>query len=202
MPFLPPELLNPTVFPKAFGRDLHAQVRMIRELWYQQMPILKYHKLIKATTAPTSPVSDPDTINQLSGEDGTTKWDPLYGESFDSDESEWSQPHLSTQTQGHEVQAGNVEQFHPPINMPMQIERVARENQLKRWGFDRYRTMVATIPLIIFDEMGIGISQGDEITWDDDERFVVLQWAREGYWQNTNVRLYAVLSLEHARDGA
>jgi hypothetical protein len=105
-------------------------------------------------------------------------------------------PEGSTQPKATEVDV-----FKDPISIRMQFTRRARDSALKRWGFDRVRDILVTIPVFALDQRGITCLAGDKIVWDDNE-YIVLQQSLEGYWGNTNLRLYMILNCENRRKGS
>ena len=190
MPYLPP---NPTVgaaWPQPYGADVATAIRMIADKWKRQFPALDYYQLKKATT----PSDDPNTPT---GEPGNTMFDPIWGESVPVDMATgWRQPHGNTTPD-----APNPELFEPPVKLHMRVQREAKEKELKKYGFDQVRDLLAFVPLSLLDEAGVTVKQGDYFVWDGDE-YVVLQFDRVGYWKNTNVRLYMALNCEHRRPGS
>tara|TARA_R100001086_G_scaffold120987_2_gene62319 strand:- start:249 stop:842 length:594 start_codon:yes stop_codon:yes gene_type:complete len=197
MSYLPPDLLNTTVFPRAYGKDVWNGIRMIEEKWERHYPRIRYYCVKKAVTA----VENEDaTEDKMSGEPGTTAFDPLWGEPVDPKMlvDGWNQPH---QDPGDEYAAANVTLFEDPIDIRAQIRRETRENELKKIGFDRLRDILAIIPLSLLDRAGITVRQGDRFIWDNAV-YQVEQQERTGYWKNTNLRIYMILNAEHARMGS
>jgi hypothetical protein len=191
MTYLPPGILEEAPFPKTWDKDLRLQVRMIVEKWTRMFPAADYFTLKKAVT------KDATSQHAPVGAVGTTKFDPVYGETVDSAMgSNWVQPHLSGT-----VKAANVDLFDSPVKIPRRTQRTAKELELKRWGFDKVRTMIVTIPSYFFDLHGITVVAGDNLAWNG-ERFTVLQFNGDGYWKNSNVPLYLILNVEHARVGS
>jgi hypothetical protein len=196
-PYLPGGVLEYTEFPKPDSKDLLHQVRMIEDLYTHQCPQIEYYPLKKLPTpALEGLVVNP---NVLSGEPGTTKFDPLWGESVPETVAatgKWTQPH------GKALQSVNGrEKYDGPYLLRSQIRRDAKERQLKKWGFDEIRDIIVTVPVSHLDRFGIRVDAGDQFVWDG-ERYTVLKKARDGYWFNTNVRLYVVISAEHYREGS
>lgn len=191
MPYLPPGIIEDAPFPKTWDKDLQMQVRMIVEKWKRMFPAADYFSLKKSVTADTTPQHAPV------GEAGTTKFDPVYGETVDAAMgANWVQPHASGT-----VKAANVEVFWPAVKIPRRVQRTAKELELKRWGFDKVRTMIVFIPSYFFDLHGITVVAGDKLLWNG-ESFTVLQFNGDGYWKNSNLPLYMVLNVEHLRVGS
>jgi hypothetical protein len=188
MSYLPPRKVEGTVFPQAMGTDLANMVAQIEERWRRSYPKIQYSSLSKVVT-PVAKMTD------LTGAAGTTKFDPLWGESV-PDRPTWEQPHHNPASV-----AASPEKYLAPQPLYMRFERMYRENQLKKFGFDRLRNGVSTFPTSMLDERGITVGQGDRFTWND-ETFEVIQWSPDGYWMNTNVFLYVVCSVQHARFGS
>lgn len=197
MPYLPPSVIEATAFPREQGDDLLMQIRLIEEQWARMYPTVTYFNLKKATTeALSAGVSDP---NKLSGEAGTTKFDPLYGEYVPSSVAAggvWAQPHGDAAKSVNEP-----EKVYEPVEIHARVQREAKERQLKRWGFDKIRDVILMIPASILDRFGITVEPGDIFVWDG-QRYVVQQYARDGYWKNTNVRLYLIVNAENYREGS
>lgn len=194
--YLPVGVLEYTEFPKPDSKDILQQVRMIECLFDKQAPEIEYYPLRKLPTpSVTGGKTDP---NVLSGEDGTTKFDPLWGESVPDTVAagtEWKQPH------GDPTQSVNArERYDGPILLRAQVRREAKERELKRWGFDEIRDVVVIIPVSYLDRYGVRVEAGDHFVWDG-ERYQVLKRARDGYFFNSNQRLYVVISAEHYREG-
>ena len=72
---------------------------------------------------------------------------------------------------------------------------------LKRYGFDKFRDLLAFSPLSLLDKLSLTVEVGDYFVWDGDE-YEVLQYSRDGYWKNSNVRLYLVMNCENRRQGS
>jgi hypothetical protein len=193
MPYLPVSsgIVNDAAFPEALSRDLDQDIQLIEECWRVNYTLIKYRNLMKAAT----PVQTPD---EISGEAGTTQYDPVWREIVPRTQEgqDWEQPHLSLT---HDATDQGI--FHPDVELHAQMRREAREYELKRWGFDKIRDLLVTIPLSFLDAHDITVEPGDVLVWDDDE-YLVKQFKREGWWKNTNVRLYVVLNCEHRKLGS
>lgn len=190
MPYLPPDLLETTVFPTPAGKDLATQARMISELYRRSYPALDYYCLKKAIT-PVAKMGD------ISGEAGTTKVDTLYHEAVDSTMTAWNQPHLS----GGTYQAAEPELYDDPIKLHLRIQRVSRETELKKIGFDKRRVLSAYIPTPLLDLAGITAKEGDWFTWDG-RPYAVLLAEPTGYFKNSNVRMYVRLDCDSKKLGS
>lgn len=193
--YLPELYTHQTVFPTAFAKDLHMQVRLIRERWHRFYPLIDYYPFRGDVTPATTPSADP--LNVV-GEAGGSAFDPLYGETVDAAQSVdgvWRQPHGSAGV------AANPEIFYPMTRLNGQLRREAKQKELKHYGFDQIRDVLLIIPTGIMDEKGLIGRPGDEFVWDGD-RYGVLQVDTSGYWKNTNLRLYVVMNCEHRKAGS
>ena len=190
MTYLPVDPTMRTEFPREYGADVLQQISVIEERWKRSFPEVDYFCLLKAT----APVSV-DTVSGVVDEAG---FDPLWGESIDPSiaGTAWQQPHRNDG-----VRAANATKFDDPVKIHAQVRREARDDMLKKLGFDRFRDLLVTIPLSLLDEAGVTCQQGDRFVWDD-EVFQVEQLNRTGFWKNTNLRLYMVLNCEHSRWGS
>jgi hypothetical protein len=191
MPYLPNKNIHGTAFPTAYGKDLETAVRQIESRWKMSYPKIAWKVLKKATTEPTS-----GNIQNLSGEVGSTLYDPLYGESIATDSSTWAQTHNSDAGDATEPDV-----YGESFLIHAQIRREVKEKELKKYGFDQIRDILVTIPVSFLDLVGIKPQPGDRFVWDGDT-YQVTQREATGYWKNTNLRLYEVINAEHARFGA
>ena len=190
MPYLPPHVVEGGLFPSSYGVDLTTEIGMIEELWRRHYPLIQYAPMSKSPTA----VTDPTT--QLSGQANTTKFDPMWGESVDSGLAVWQQPHASTNAAAAEPTV-----YLPPRSVNARIQRVARDDQLKKYGFDRIRTLLVTIPTSMLDAIGVTVAARDRFVWDN-EIYEVVQWSPEGWRFNSTVKVHIVLNAEHAKRGS
>jgi hypothetical protein len=192
--YLPPNPTEATSFPIAYGKDIALAIRMIEEKWTRHFPELAYYQLKKATD-PASP--DPDSPT---GEAGNTIFDPVWGEAIPAAmSSEWQQPHANDIPD-----APRPELYADPVNLHLRVFREARDMDLKRWGFDKVRDLLIASPLSLLDKVepdGVTVRVGDYFIWDGDE-YEVMQYSRDGYWKNTNVRLYIVMNCKTRRKGS
>jgi hypothetical protein len=196
VPYLPETAFNDAQ-RMSDSSDISMAIRMINERWEYAYPALPYYQLDRRVT--TSP-----TLNTLSGETGSTKFDPLWGEAVDPGLTQWQQAHTPvpvTDPVTPPLKAAEVNVYKDPIPIRVQWQRKARDSQLKRWGFDRMRDILAIIPVFSLDQRGITCLADDKIVWDHNE-YVVIQQSLEGYWANTNTRLYMVLNCESRRLGS
>ena len=192
MSYLPPNPTEATTFPVAYGKDISLAIRMIEEKWTRHFPLLDYYPLLKATD-PASPNEDSPTGEQP----GNTVFDPIWGEAIPAAmATSWEQPHANDIPD-----APRPELLGTAIPLRMRVFREARDMDLKRWGFDKVRDLLAAVPLSLLDTNGITCQPGDYFTWDGDD-YEVMQYSRDGYWKNTNVRLYIVLNCETRRKGS
>jgi hypothetical protein len=187
--YLPPIVVEGTVFPEALGPDAITAIRMIEERWERMYPLVHYTMIDKKTT----PVDSPAT---LSGEDGSSKFDTMWGESVDRKLTTWKQPQNNP-----EVAAAEVTVYQPSQQIRARIKREARENELKKFGFDRLRDLIVCIPCSLLDQKAITCQAGDRFTWNN-ETWEVIQHHVEGWWYNTNVNLYVWMNVQHARRGS
>jgi hypothetical protein len=191
MPYLPPALIDDQPFPQAWGRDFFLQVRMVNSQYRRHYSWADYYQL---KIAPTAADSSFDPI----GDAGTTKFDPLYGESVDSTLTAWKQPHGTNGA----VKAAGVDLFYDPIRIPRKFRKDTRDEELHKYGFDLTRKATVTIPAALLDEVGITVHAGDKLRWNNEE-FNVLQTAPAGWWPgSSNLFLFMVLSVEHRRRGS
>jgi len=192
MAYLPTTVVEHTSFPKAQAEDFWLGVRLVEENWTRHFPFLDYFPLAQAVT--------PDTAgDHIVGEAGTTNFDAIYGESVDEVmAAAWAQPHGDDAV---DAAVEDIEVFDSKVQLPMMVKREAKEDDLKKWGFDQFRDLLAIVPLSMLDKHAIIVQPGDKIEWDGDV-FNVLQHTRTGYWGNTNVRLYMAFNLEHRREGS
>lgn len=195
MTYLPFSLIDETVFPLAYGKDLLQALSIVEEKWARFYPRVNYYSLNKSIT----PMVE-DNVDQPVGEPGTTAFDPLWGEVVDPQMlvSGWTQPHRD---ESDTLAAGNPEQFLDPVKLHAQIRREAKDQELKKLGFDEVRTLLLTIPLSLLDRADVTVQHGDRIVLDN-ETYRVEQFTTTGYWKNTNVRIYMVLNCQHARFGS
>lgn len=196
--YLPIDVLEYTEFPKPNSKDVYQQIRMIEDLWTRQMPKLEFYNLKKA---PTKSLDGDDNVDPsvLSGEPGTTSFDPLWGERVSDTVAAggaWLQPHGKA-----DQSVTGRGKFEAPVLIPAQVERIDKERQLKKWGFDEKREIVVVTPVSMLDRFGVKVEPGDKLIWDG-ESYMVKQEKRDGYWQNSNVRLYLVMSCDHWREGS
>lgn len=192
MPYIPDTLVENTTIPRSYSRDLQLAVRLIEERYSLFKPPLEYYSLQVLQTKVTD-------LNIIAGEAGSTAFDPLWGESVDPAMrgQPWTQPHLSGTFEADDLQA---DVFADPILINANVRREALDTELKRWGFDRVRGLIVTIPLSLYDKAGIEVHVGDKFKWWDDE-YDLLQWTMDGYWKNTSQALYAILNCDSRRRG-
>lgn len=201
-PGYPHKVVDETVMFGGAGFDLATSQRMVEERWKLFYPAVAYHPLVKAVTAVGT-----DT-EALSGETGTTPFDPLWGEAVDRPAGQqfWRQPHASATTsidleKDPARVAAEPEIRDEPRRVHMRIRRVSREEQLKRLGFDLVRTLVGCVPTTMFDRHAIAPQPGDRFRWND-EWYEVLQTSPQGWYKNTTTNLFWYLSVKSARIGS
>jgi hypothetical protein len=201
MTYLPPQLERPVTGdtlerPQASQLDFRLHVRMIRERWDRFYPLLPYRVLL---LSPTPAPPREENADPIVGAPGTTRFDPLWNESIDSSVGEtWAQPHATTTT---DATAMRADRFAPPVNVHARVTRMALDSDLHKYGFDRVRDLLVTIPTTYLDEFGITVKAGDVLVWDGDE-YTVVQETALGFFYNTSVRLYVHCNCEHRRTGS
>lgn len=192
MPLIPPHADSPTVFPDPHSADLQRAIESAEETWNRFYPYIAYSCIMKATT-------EVATMDTLSGEDGTTKFDPLWGEAVPTAVGPmWQQPQLN---ENANVVPADAAVYAEPIQIRARIQRTAREEMLKRVGFDLVRSLLLTIPNSLLDKNGIIPRAGDRFAWDGD-LYEILQTSPYGWWMNTNTVLYTVMNAQHLHRGA
>jgi len=184
--------ITTTEFPKTWSKDVRMQARIVEEQWRRVFPLIPYYSLKKAVT----PRADIEDFDELVGEDSTTKFDTLWREGVPTTSGTWKQPHLSG-----DLNATERHLFEESISMHMKLIMEGTEHELKRFGFDKVKDIVAQVPMIFFDRFNRKPQEGDKFFWDGD-MFVVLQTKRHMYWKNTNIRMYYVLNCERKRRGS
>ena len=177
-------------FPVASMVDLPIQQRMIEEMYQRTYPALPYYAMLKQVTPQTT------GTDEIVGEAGTTKFDPIWGERVPSNMVQWVQPHGTTAYDPTEKG-----EYAAPVELHIRVQREAHELDLKKWGFDQIRDVLAFMPLSVLDREGIIVKPGDYFVWDGTE-YAVLQKDRDGWWHNTTTRLYMVLNCEKRRKGS
>ena len=177
-------------FPVASGVDIPIQEQLIEEMYERTYPALPYYNLLKQVTPQTT---GPE---EIVGEAATTQFDPIWGERVPSNMTEWDQAHLSTTFDPTEKG-----EYAAPVELHIRVQREAHELDLKKWGFDQIRDVLAFIPLSVLTTNGILVKPGDYFVWDETE-YTVLQKDRDGWWKNTTTRLYMILNCEKRRKGS
>ena len=189
MTYLPPRILDSAGFIPSTDEDLMTVVSGIKERWEFSYPRVEYKSISRMATPSAS-------TEALSGVTGSTKVDPLWGESVDSSLTTWQQPHHSST-----IVTSDPAVYSKPKSVHCRIERGVRKSQMEKYGFDPVRNMVGTIPTVCLDEMSISVSPGDRIRWAGDW-YEVLQCFNYGWYFNTNIPLYVIMSLQSARIGS
>lgn len=194
MPYLPEIGALQTVFPRTSTADFGMQLRVIAEQYEQMYPRIQYECLRKETT-PVGMLPSGDI--PASGAAGATKFDPIWGESVDQTLTTWQQPHAS----GGTIQATDVEVYLPPVTVNARIQRISKETQLKKYGFDKVRDLTLFIPLVLLDRVDVTVKHGDRFVWNQFT-YMVREHNKVGYWKNTDVAMYMALNCEQWRAGA
>ena len=197
--YLPSRQIDQTKMPVAYGPDLFLAVDKIAEQYRRFRTQLQYFSL-KAISITRREPREPDnpTDDTVVGTPGTTAFDPVWGEAVDSSLAgqPWQQPQLSGSLVSD---VDSIDQFNIPVTIPMKVQKTALDTELKKWGFDRVRDLIVTIP-VSFDDNGITSQPGDKIQWDADD-FNILQRTLDGFWHATNIRMFMVCNCEHRRKG-
>jgi len=192
MSYYPPDILTltPVERPQEYGADFLLQQRITREQYTLHAPLIKYYPLLKSPTRP----ADPDDII---GAPATTKFDALWGETIAPTISTWEQPHGST----HDTGNTDTLAYDAPVDIHIKVQRVVKDAELKRLGFDRRRELLLHVPLLLLDEAGVTVQAGDKFEWDG-KKYIVKQYNRKGYWKTTNLRLFMVMNCDNFYEGS
>jgi hypothetical protein len=200
VPYLPINPIHDTTLPTPWGKDLSFAIRKIEEKFRRFKVRLSYYSLL----VDTAPLVD---LAHVVGDSSYTRFDPLWGESvaLSGVDSLWVQPHLVSSGRvgsGSGVSVAEVSDcFDDPVLLYCNVQRDAQDLDLKRWGFDRIRDLIVHIPLSFLDAASIKVKAGDKFSWSG-EYYDVAQWTTDGYYFNTNVRLYMVINATHRRRGS
>ena len=195
MPYLPQDYLHDTAFPRAWGKDLHTQMRMVEERWRRFFPRIEYYQIKVATTQVAR-------LGDISGEPGTTRYDTLYGESVDPSMATWDQPHLSAEVAPQApLAATDVDQFEDPVTLHARVQRLSKEYEHKLHGTDEVRDLLLVVPQSSLDRLAVIVSPGDKFIWDGDW-YLVMPTKDDAYWKNSNNRLFRFIAAEHLRIGS
>ena len=170
------------------GGSMLLVLGVLRERWRRHFPHLLYSPLLHAPTTAVDP-------NTPVGDAGTTKYDPLWGEPVDTRMTAVTQP------QGTAYRAAENYQYRDAIRLPCRVNRAAHQTELQRWGFDKMRELIVSIPCPILDDYGITARPGDKFDWKNTT-FRVAQVSLDGYWRNSSIALYAVLNCQTLRHGS
>lgn len=201
MSYLPAGIVQDTVLPRAWSLDLRLHLRTMAERYRRHYPCINYFVLKKAITSVRAGVAvpSPDIVNNIMGEAGTTYFDEVYRESVPqaiSPATGWQQAHGTSATD-----AAEPELYELPRPLHVRFFREAKQTQITKWGFDKFRDVVLTVPLILLDEIGVVVKEGDKFQYDQ-ETYLVSEANTTGYWKNTSQSLYAVLNCVHRRFGS
>ena len=187
---------NPTGFGPSASKDLRFQERLIAAKWRAQFAAsaLSYRSLLKAPT-------DVDAGAQpaaVSGGTGTTRFDPLYGESIDPDVGgSWRQAQGSG-----DLDAGAVEAYAPAVAIPARVNLTPTEDDLKRHGFERDVTMVADVPAAVLDDAGVAAKPGDVADVGGLRYVVTGVNVLRSRWLNTFTPLFVAVGCRAKRQGS
>lgn len=191
LPLLAPEA---TVLPREHARDISTQIRLIAEQFRRYCPATDYYTLSSQVT-PVAVTADNDRTP--SGTPGTTLFDSVYGEMLPANATKWVQPHGTAGV----TPATALEVFLPPLRIHSRRQRVSKETDLKKYGFDKQRDLLITIPLSLLDDVGVTVGHGDKFIWNQVE-YRVMDFNKHGYWGNTDVSLYMVINANQYRKGS
>lgn len=175
-------------------RDLPSRISLIEEKWEFYPERLYFPLLLSQTDFPNGGTRP---FNDISGEEGTTKLDRLYLEPVAPTMTEWTQAQHSDE---HTAELAEMFQYGNAQLVRMCIEDQADDKTLKRWGFDKMRDFIITIPLSLLDKVEITSQVGDKVQYGE-EQLRVEAVALEGKWYNTNIRFFAVLNCKRIRAG-
>jgi hypothetical protein len=189
VPYLPPDVIEETVLPQPWGKDLRNLIRIIEEKWRRFYPLVPYHQL---ATSPTTPAN----TNTPNGAAGSTLFDPLYGEAVDPTMTTIVQPHLSGT-----FNAANPEVFDDPVTFNIKVQPFELDVVEKLYGFDKTRQLVLTAPTSTLDRNGITVQEGDTVEWDG-KIFRVHEVTLDKFWLNTNLPLFIVWTCSAWRVGS
>lgn len=185
---------NPTVVANPHTSDFDFAVREAEQMWKGNYPQIEYMSLIKQVT----PMVNTRT---LIGANGTTKFDPIWGEAVPATaDNSWQQPNGNVDPAVSQA-AANAMQFTAPVRVHARIQRTAREDLLKKVGFDRVRSLLVTIPMSLLHNANLDPKPGDRFRWDGD-LYHVQQTAPLGWWFNSNSKLYIVMNCAHEHMGS
>ena len=101
---------------------------------------------------------------------------------------EVEQPQLSGR-----YQSANPELFLPGIKIYAKVQIGNLDNQLKKFGFDKTRDLLVSVPCSMLDAAGITVMEGSYIDWDGHQ-YEIEEQTPGGYWKNTNIFLYIVFA--------
>lgn len=189
-PYIPTFTDTPTLFPIPLGKDFRTQVRMIEEKWRRQFPLVQYRPIRIATTERST------TLDAPVGEAGTTRWDPVFGESVDPAMTVLTQPHLSA-----DYNAFDNEIFGDAVPINLRINIDVSDEDLKRWGFEKKADAIVAVPASLLDTASLTVQAGDRFTFAAQE-YVVKGIGFDGQWKNTDVWLYIMLNCTTRRIGS
>lgn len=197
MAYIPPEILSDTGFPQVepCGKDLCTTLDLINEKWSVAFPLVDYFQLLET---PEKALPENDYVN---GPVGQTIEDDLWGEDIPVTlQAEWVQPHSNT-VEGLAHDATDTRVWGPSVQVNAALQLESTERELTKFGIDKKKAIIATVPTRMLDIVGISCAIGDYLIWRG-EKFEVLNVKNTGYWYNTNVYLYIVLELNRMRLGS
>lgn len=197
MPYLPTSNILETNFPIQFGKDLNHQILLIEEHYQRFFPLITYYPLAYSPEPRGGTgTEDPTDFDTLIGTTAETMIDPLYNEPVPEGSGTWT-AHDATTPQGE----ADRYVYGDTVAMNMRIRRDSKDETRKPTGDSETRVLTGYVPLSILDTLSITVQNGDKLIWDGDW-MRVKESGREGYWKNTNVRLYLRLDLETISEGS
>lgn len=202
MPYIPPPVVEDTVFPfagnTASSADLTTINRLLKEKWARFFPIVTYYPIKYTPTMPEDLSGNYDP-NSAAGDVEGTLVDDLWGEDINAITSaSLDVVDLTVEAIGDRVKDSRIYESSVEINAAVQMQ--PSDRTLKRFGIDKMKEVLFVLLCKSMDESGFSASNGDKIVWRGEE-FEVTVVRDSGYWQNTNVFLYSICGCERKRQG-
>lgn len=195
-----PAPTNETIqFPLPRAKDYALQIRMIEQKWMRFYPLITYYPILKATTVNTDP-----TGASLIGTEGSTIFDPIYGESIDPTllTVGWEQPHGSVT-----YHTAEVDVFADPVQVNARILVAATDVELHKFGFDRQLDLIIIIPASILDSVSVTMQAGDKFRWGEGDgnrggEYTIIELSENKRYLNTATMLYVAGNCKSRRKGS
>ena len=180
MPYLPPSVINDTVFPTASNpyKDIIVASRTLIEVWERYYPIVVYRMI---------DLDVRKAVDEISGNPPHTIVDDLTGEDIPYSMAVgggYHQPHAHDPV-GDALDATVTTKFKDSINVNMQISIVSTDKTLTEFGRKQGRDVQIVVPTPLLDKVGIEISIKDEFTWNGHV-YEIVNWSEDYLWKNTN----------------